>query len=241
MNDDKSRAKTSSSQPLTWRRRLIRTSRRIGKVLLAGVLFYVGAIVIGLIPVNNGFKPTADGIEIFVVSNPVHADVVLPIVTEVIDWREFFPTSLFPSDVSGATHVAIGWGDRGFFLETPTWDDLKASTAAHALLWPSSTCLHVDFVTKSGIGSNHRSVSISTDQYTSLTKFIQTSFLRDAEGRPSLIEGVSYYDTDAFFEAHGTYHCFNTCNCWVGGALKAAGVRVPWFSPMPKTVFMYLP
>jgi hypothetical protein len=32
-----------------------------------------------------------------------------------------------------------------------------------------------------------------------------------------------------------------TCNCWVGEAMRSAGIRTAWFTPLPKTVFLYLP
>jgi uncharacterized protein (TIGR02117 family) len=67
------------------------------------------------------------------------------------------------------------------------------------------------------------------------------SFRRDEDGRFQLIDGAAYGSNDAFYEAHGAYHAFNTCNCWVGRGLKAAGVRTGWFTPLPKTVSLYLP
>jgi Protein of unknown function (DUF2459) len=59
-------------------------------------------------------------------------------------------------------------------------------------------------------------------------------------GRFLLIEGGAYGTDDAFYYAHGSYHAFNTCNCWVGRGLKAAGVRTGWFTPLPKTVSLYM-
>jgi len=46
---------------------------------------------------------------------------------------------------------------------------------------------------------------------------------------------------DVRCQARGSYHCLNTCNCWVGRALRSCGVRTGWFTPLPKTVFFYLP
>ncbi len=221
-------------------RRFFTIARRTGKSALALVLFYVAAIVVGFFPVNNNFVPTPDGIEIFLVSNAVHSDIVMPIVTEVIDWREWLDVADFPGDARGATHVAIGWGDRGFFLETRTWNDLKATTAINALLWPSSTCLHVVYLRQADLDESHRSLSISGEQYQSLVDFVKVSFVCD-DDRPIAIAGEAYTWCDGFYEAKGSYHCFNTCNCWVANALEAAGICVPWFAPMPKTVFMYLP
>ena len=202
---------------------------------------YFLVVLVGLIPVNNDFAAGRDGIEILVTSNPVHADVVLPIETSVVNWRDHFPEECFSGKTQSATHVAIGWGDKGFFLQTPTWNDLKMSTAANALFWPSDTCLHVTMKSSVTTSENTRAVRISGQQYADLSDFVIRSFQTDANGQHVPIKSGGYSWNDAFFESHGTYHCLNTCNSWVGRALKCAGVRTGWMTPLPKTVFFYLP
>jgi len=222
-------------------RRYWRVLRRIARVLLLAFVFYIVIVLVGLIPVNSDFVPAQDGIEIFLVSNPVHADVVLPIDTDTIDWREHFPPECFSGDVSWATHVAIGWGDRGFYVETPTWADLRVSTATRALLWPSATCFHVTMTRAEFLGEDARSVKISVEQYRQLVEYINSDFRLDTSGGKRQLDCVAYDTNDAFFEAHGRYHCLNTCNCWTGGAMKAGGIKTGWLTPLPKTVFLYLP
>ena len=41
--------------------------------------------------------------------------------------------------------VGLGWGDKGFYLETPTWADLKTSTALKAVSGYNTTAMHVTF------------------------------------------------------------------------------------------------
>lgn len=197
--------------------------------------------LVGLIPVNNDFQNDPDGIEIVVISNAVHSDIILPIDAAGIDWREKFPADCFQADTSYATHVAIGWGDKGFFIETPNWSDLKISTAANALLWPSVTCMHVVMVDSSWIGTDGARIRVSEQQYLELVDEISSTFARDDAGRFVLIPDARYDWSDAFFEARGSYHLFNTCNSWVGRVMKRGGIRVGWFTPLPKTVFFWLP
>ena len=220
------------------RRRIL---RRVTRITLCLILLYPVINLIGLIPVNNGFQSSPEGVEVFVISNAVHADLVMPIRHETIDWRERFPAECFVGNTDVATHVAIGWGDKGFFLETPTWADLKFSTAAHALLWPSESCMHVVLTGKQYMGEDARSIVMSTDEYQRLVDFIQESFRVDDSGANIQIEGYSYAKNDAFFEAFGSYSCVNTCNTWVGRAMQSAGIRTPWLTHLPKTVFLYLP
>lgn len=209
--------------------------------ILLIVLAYILILLVGLIPVNNDFEPTPDGIEILLVSNPVHSDIVLPLETETINWREHFPLECFGSDTSHATHVAIGWGDKGFFIETPTWDDLKFSTAANALLLPSDTCMHVSCTNADFLRKHARSVKISVKQYENLVAHINASFQHHDDGSKVQIKDGAYGQYDAFFMAHGNYHCLNTCNSWVGRAMKSGGMKTGWLTPMPKTMFLYLP
>ena len=220
-------------------RKLAGVAKRLAKWMIFIFLAYIAVNLIGLIPVNNDFVPTEDGVQLFVASNAVHADIIVPKSNEVFDWTEAFADANFLGDISQESHVAIGWGDRGFFLETPTWDDLKLSTATNALLLPSDTCVHVSF-TRPEFYPNATPVTVSMEQYEQLVEFINETFKMNASGNRSQIEGYAYSRTDAFFDAHGRYHIFNTCNSWAGRALKRAGVRTPWSSPLPKTPMLYI-
>ena len=215
--------------------------RRVFRICLRLILVVAAIILVGLIPVNNDFQATPDGIEVFVTSNPVHAEIVMPIESAVIYWRDQFPVDCFPKDTRHATHVAIGWGDRGFFLKTPTWAELKVSVAANALLLPSETCLHVTMKPSVTTSANTRSVRISEQQYTQLVGYVNDAFRRDSNSHVIQVKGEHYSWNDAFFDSQGTYHFFNTCNSWAGRALQKSGIAVGWMTPLPKTVFWYLP
>ena len=228
-------------QPLTIGKRCLRWLKRLAWLVLSCIIFYLFVALIGLIPVNNDFQPTPDGIEIWLVSSAIHTDIVLPVRSETLDWRERFPAGSFAVDARRATHVAIGWGNKGFYINTPTWADLRFSTVVGALFWPSASCMHVSLCTAEGIPPNARSVKISPAQYQRLVEFINHGFRGQADGSLILIPHAAYSENDAFFEAEGRYHCFNTCNCWTGRALQAAGLRTGWFTPLPGTLCLYLP
>ena len=127
-------------------RRLLRWLKFGFKGLVYAVLVYLLILLVGLIPVNNDFVPTEDGIRLYFVSNIAHTDLIVPKSTQVIYWEEELAGSQFGGDISDQSHVAFGLGDQGFFVETKTWDDFRISTAASALLLPSESCLHVAFV-----------------------------------------------------------------------------------------------
>ena len=214
--------------------------KKCAKAVAILLVAYLFVLVAGLIPVNNHFVPVEDGVTIYLVSNSVHADLIVPVENEVVDWRDDFADTEFLADPMQKSHVAFGWGDRGFYLETPTWNDLKFSTAANALFWPSDTCIHVDFTNLNEYSQPPASLTLSREQYEQLIQFIRDSFVTDHENIKQ-IKGHQFGSTDAFFEAKGTYHALNTCNSWVGRALKSSGVSVPLLTPLPKTPMLYLP
>lgn len=219
--------------------KVVRSSKRMLKLLLLGLVTYVVILLVGLIPVNNDFRPSSDGIQIFLVSNAVHSDIIVPVVTKQMNWSEKFVDAAFVDDVSVQSHVAFGWGDRGFFLRTKTWDDFKISTAANALLLPSTSCVHVSFASPEAF-QDPVVLTISPEQYGQLVEFIGSTFEQDDQGKYLQIQDEAYSTNDAFFCSAGRYHLFNTCNSWVGRGLKTAGVKTPWFSPLPKTPILYI-
>jgi len=235
------RQETAAWPRQTLRTRIGRGLRRCCQFCLCLLIGYLLVALVGLIPVNNAFEPTADGVEIMVTSTAIHADLILPIRNKTVDWSQYFPPSDFADDVRGTTHVAFGWGNQEFYVDTPTWADLKAGTVVQALFWPSATCLHVHRWDEQAIPAGARKTRISHEQYSRLVDHVLGSFRRAAGGRFLRIDGGAYGPNDAFYHAHGTYHACNTCNCWVGRGLKAAGVRTGWFTPLPNTVSLYLP
>jgi uncharacterized protein (TIGR02117 family) len=233
--------KTAARPHRTLRERIVRGIVRCGQVVILLLVLYFLIAVVGLIPVNNDFEPTADGVEIMVISTAVHADLVLPIRNETVDWSQCLPPSDFRGDVRHATHVAFGWGNKDFYINTRSWADVDAGTVCRALFWPSATCMHVYLWEHAAIPAEAGKTRISREQYCELVEYIQGGFRRDEDGRFTLITGGAYGRNDAFYEGDGSYHALNTCNCWAGGGLKVAGVRTGWFTPLPKTVALYIP
>ncbi|MCA9197202.1 MAG: TIGR02117 family protein [Planctomycetales bacterium] len=222
-------------------KRCLRWIHRTGKWALFALVGVVLVYLVGLIPVNLDFVPAQQGVPIHVLSNSVHADIVVPIVTDDLDWRTVLPMDQFPDDIRDATHVAFGWGDKGFYLETPTWSDLKFSTAANALLLPSDCCLHVQFMQINAPPTGSCSVTITSEQYGRLAANIQASFVRSRNESFVPIAGVTYNNWDRFFDANGNYHLFYTCNSWVGECLREAGIRTAILTPLPGTPTLYFP
>jgi uncharacterized protein (TIGR02117 family) len=130
-------------------------------------------------------------------------------------------------------HVAVGWGERRFFVETPTWWDLRPGTVIAAGLGSDETVLHVEHIAPPVVGEHVRAVVLTPEQYRRLAEFIRASL---APGKVM----AGYGSHDAFYPAHGRYDAFNTCNNWTGRALAVAGVRVGRWTPFSATVSWWL-
>lgn len=86
--------------------------------------------------------------------------------------------------------IAFGWGDKGFYLDTPEWSDLKASTALKAAFGVSSSAIHTTFFKQLKEGEDCKRILISKENYQKLVAYISDSFSNPKN--PEWIEGHSY-------------------------------------------------
>lgn len=203
------------------------------------ILYIILVYLISKITVNSDIAKVEeqDAIPIYILSNGVHTDIVVPVVNEVKDWRKEIQFSHTQSKDSTMNFIAFGWGDKGFYLNTPEWSDLKASTALRAMFGVSSSAMHTTFFKNLKEGEDCKRILISKENYKKLVAYISDSFL--IPGQPQWIEGHSYGRKDAFYEAKGSYNLFYTCNTWANCALKAANQKASLWTVYDKGVFCH--
>ncbi|MEE2641399.1 MAG: DUF2459 domain-containing protein [Planctomycetota bacterium] len=209
-------------------------------LILCGALLLLNAFVllIGLIPVNRSFQPAEQGIEIFVYSDAAHSEYILPAIHPVRNWKACF-SGEFDSESLARSHVAIGWGDERFFIETPSWREMRLGTVLPAIFWPTKSAIKVSFFESPLPHEDLRRVRISEQQYARLVAYIDRGLVNgeDPDAELRCIPGASHGPSSRFFEANGSYHFFWNCNAWIGRGLQEAGVKVGLYTPLPKTVF----
>lgn len=220
--------------------------KKILKRTLRAFIFLIGLIAIYLLAVFtlpllavNNQKADSEEITIFILTNGVHTDIVCPVRSEMMDWSSFVPFENTISKRSGFEYVAFGWGDKGFYLDTPTWADLKASTALKAAFWLSESAMHVTFYPELKEGEDCREIKISKENYKLLTDYIQNSF--DLENGKTILvpTDMVYGKNDAFYDAKGSYNLFFTCNTWANDALKAANQKAALWTATDKGIFRH--
>lgn len=219
----------------------LQLARRASLTIAAALSAYlVAALILGLLPVNDGFRQAAAGVTIFVRSNGVHADIAVPVKAGGIDWSGVFPAGDFATAPGDTSYIGFGWGDRDFYLETRTWADVRFTAAAGALLGLKPTVMHVEYMEPRNFVGERVAVTISAEQYERLTGHIRSTVRMAAEGAPIQVPGAHYGANDAFYEANGAYSFIYTCNEWVRRGLATAGVRAPWWSPFDAALFYQL-
>lgn len=169
---------------------------------------------------------------ILVLSNPIHTDIAIPIDSRVLETFSFLARDGLPIDAPQARYLTFGWGGRSFYIETPTWSELKALPLLKGLT-ADSAAMHVELAGQ--IDARHPSVAtyaIGEREFAQLLAYIRASF-RDEAGGPEIIAGAGYGEFDRFYEAHGTFTALLGCNTWTAAALRNAGLRTGWWTPLP--------
>jgi uncharacterized protein (TIGR02117 family) len=222
--------------------------RRISKTALKALAifaalpltYFVLALVGGLIPANAGWQEAERGVRIFVRTNGVHTWIMMPSEAAGVDWRPIArPEHIDDPRYARGNYVAIGYGNRDFYLNTPTWGDLSARTAFAAAFGGGPSLVHVEHEHDPRPNDYQQPITLTLSEYLRLAAHIRASFdLSGGRSKPLL--GRGYGPADAFYEARGRYNAYRTCNEWTGEALRAAGVRTGIWTPLSQSIMLRL-
>jgi uncharacterized protein (TIGR02117 family) len=211
----------------------------LGLAVVVPAAYLLVALVLALVPLNADFRPSADGTPVYVRTNGVHAELVLPTRSADVDWSADHPASDMRALAAPTRWIAFGWGDAAFFASTPTWFDLKPGTALVALTGLGEGAMHVEYIANPASYAG-RELRLSPEQYARLVEYVRDSFSRTGDDRPIRLAAPGYFDTDAFYAAKPRYTFWMTSNEWVRRGLTAAGVRTPVWAPFDSALFFQL-
>ncbi len=207
-------------------------------IILLLALFALSGWIGSSLARNGGWQEpargNADSVEIMLESNGVHTSLVLPLVTPEKDWRGTFPAS----DVIAArayTHLAISWGEKEVFINTPTWSDLSPLTVLRIIGVGGDGLLHVAHYERPAPGENLRPLRLTRAEYARLVRAIERSL--PVEPR---VRYPGYGRQDVFYDAPGRYTITNTCNQWTSDTLAEAGVRIGRWTPFAGGVMKWI-
>ena len=203
--------------------------RRLLIAILAIPAFYLAAALVGsLVPVNAGWREPDQGIKVYLVDNGTHADLILPVRAAGLDWAPLVPRSDMADARPDMEWIAFGAGERRVYLDTPTWADISLRT-----LWAATTggerVMHVEYTSDPSYAA--RAIRVTPEQYRRLWAAIRAEFRLDGRGHPVRIDHLGYGPRDAFYEGIGRASALSTCNNWIAGRLRLAGVKTSLWAP----------
>jgi uncharacterized protein (TIGR02117 family) len=212
----------------------------IGLILAIPLLYFLAALILGAVPVNGSWQEPKEGVTIFIRTNGVHTWIMVPSVTPQMDWRPLAPAEHLKDRRWEGNYLAIGYGNREFYLNTPTWGDLTVGRAVGAAVGSGTTLMHVDHSWNPKPSEWQRPLRLRPDEYKRLSDYIRASFRYDAQGRTIPLPGRGYGASDVFYEGLGSYSALVTCNSWTGRALRHAGVRMGAWTPLSQSIMWRL-
>ena len=133
--------------------------------------------------------------------------------------------------------IVVGVGDRDVYINSPSLGDLKLSHALKAIFWPTKRVLHAE--PYNDVGTDWIQLNLCPEQLAAIEAYMLSSLSRSEDGLSQIVEGATYWGVDRFYEADGHYTAFNSCNNWVNGAMKAAGLKAPLWSPFSQGIIYH--
>ncbi len=218
---------------------------RILFTVLVSVLFFIVfylsiAFICARISVNDVVSKEGN-VTVYIKSNGVHTDLVLPVKSRKLDWSKIFPYANTKGKDSTSKLLALGWGDKGFYLNTPTWGDLTLSTAFKAMFGLSTSALHTTYLDTIQVSGTCKKILMTQNEYDLLVRYIKRT-ISTKRGKSIFIPTNAVYGTnDAFYEASGSYHLFSTCNTWTNRALKYSNKKACFWTPFDTGILNQYP
>lgn len=191
-------------------------------LVMVPIVYIIVSLLLSCISVNKNSESRQTEHQIFLSTNGVHLDIILP-------QHLASPQLLHGLNATSAKYLAFGWGDEDFYLNTPEWSDLTLATALKALFLESPTLIHLTRYNNSG--SNWVVVEVNQKQLTKLNAYLLKSFFLDNNCNKIPISAKGYAQNDDFYRANENYNCFKTCNTWVNNAFKESELKACLWTP----------
>jgi uncharacterized protein (TIGR02117 family) len=202
--------------------------RAVLAVLAVPALYLLAALLGSLIPVNRGWTEARQGTTVYLADNGIHADLIMPVKAQGLDWRPLIPRRDFAAPPADPQWIAFGSGEERVYLDTPRWRDIRLSTIWSALTG-GKRVMHVEYVASPNYAV--REIRLRPEEYRRLWAAVRADFELDRQGRPKVIDHPGYGCCDAFYRATGKASAFRTCNSWLANRLQLARVKTSLWPP----------
>jgi uncharacterized protein (TIGR02117 family) len=206
-----------------------------GLVALVLPLSYICAVLAGgyfvtATPRDAGLREYRIGL----IAGPLHYDLMIPLHEDIRPRFAFAQAAGVPVQDPTAEWLRIGWGAGGVYTSAARLSDMALPQIWRAASGDSAV-MRLDTVGRILDFDQIPLISLSQAEIHALIDAV----LGALDGTDALpLPGHSF--TDAFFPARGRFHLFNTCNVWLGDALRAAGLPFGRWTPFPQSIRLSL-
>lgn len=199
------------------------------------------AVVSAIIPVPAEAAGEEEATyDVYLLKSGPHTDFFVRARTDIHDWTTDFPYANNLDPDTALPWLAIGWGDKGFYLNTPTWGDLTVSTAVTAATGLGTAGIHATYYYSVPTDRQIAHLHFTENQYSRLCNYINRTLIADTDGKRVMLvplkSGVNY-EHDRYYDANGTYSMIHTCNTWVNNGLKVSGQRACLWTGFAEGIF----
>jgi len=177
-------------------------------------------------------------ITVYLFKGGVHTDFLVPVVTPIEDWSSLFPYSNNRIVDTTFRWIRIGFGDKAFLTQCPTWGDLTFSMAIKAMSGGNGAAIRAYYEYEIPRDRTTARLSLTLKQYKRLCAYIKKSLMIH-DGKPivlSSLEGTTF-DYDRYYAAYGSYSLAHTCNTWINDGLKESGQKACYWTALAEGLF----
>ncbi|MGI0486032.1 TIGR02117 family protein [Pantanalinema rosaneae CENA516] len=225
--------------------RWLRHGKRWGSYLGLGCLGLIAVLTIAAItPRQWQIPPSHDcRFTIYITSDGMHTNFFVPVRTAIYDWSQQLDLEAIGNDAAtNYRYLQFGWGDRLFYMQTPSWQEVRLTNALRALFyWRNAAAIFVKgHATAPQVG--HEQVTclhLSATNYLALMQFLQATFQTDAQGQVDRL-GSGQDQQSSFYAATGFYSILYTCNSWTAEGLRAANINTPLWGGLAPPIMWHL-
>jgi len=173
---------------------------------------------------------------VYLVADSLHVDLVMPVENPAFDWRTIVSLESIGRDPGGEyRYLKFGWGDRDFYRNTPSLDQVQIHRLLRTLFMPGNpTAVHINGYDELPQDAGHETkcVGLTRSQYLRLVTYVRQSF---RDGKLDRIQD-GFVATAGFYEGSGYYSIAHTCNNWEADGLDAADVTTPLWAGLARPV-----
>lgn len=203
------------------------------------LLYVLSTFILSRITVEGQSNKGAN-IQIYLMKSGVHSDFIVPVKNEIKDWRSEFPLENTGFKDSSSKLLSIGWGDKTFYMNTPTWGDLSVKTAVTVPFGLGPSAIHATYYQQLLDDRPIVCLRVTPKQYRRLVCYIENTLERTASGKTKYIKATLpgvVSGNDAYYAAKGRYSLFFTCNSWVNAGLKACQQKACYWTAFAGGIF----